>query len=129
LRVERVYVEEAIESMVLLAKRGVKVKLLSAAAVALASTLGRSLAVVTAGYGRRRLRRLYTRSRVGKEVLRVLGRLGEATAYEIWSELGGRFSLRGVYKSLASLEEQGLVHYRYVVKGGRKVKLYRALEP
>lgn len=127
-KVERVSVEEAIESMVLLARRGMKVKLLSAAAVAVASTLGRSLAVVTAGYGRRRIRKLYTRSKVGKEVLRVLKKLGEATAYEIWSKLDGRFSLRGVYKSLASLEEQGLVHYRYVVRGGRKVKLYRALE-
>ena len=84
--------------------------------------------MVTAGYGRRKLRKLYTRSRVGREILKVLKRLGEASAYEIWYELGGRFSLRGVYKSLASLEEQGLVYYRYVVKSGRKVKLYRALE-
>jgi len=127
-KVERVDVEEAIGSMVYLAKRGVKAKLLSAAAVAVAARLSRSLAVVTAGYGRRKLRKLYTRSKVGREILRVLKRLGEATAYEIWSELGGRFSLRGVYKSLASLEEQGIVYYRYVVKSGRKVKLYKALE-
>jgi hypothetical protein len=127
-RVERVDLEEVIESMVLLAKRGIKAKLLSAAAVAVASRLGSSLAVITAGYGRRRLRRLCTKSKVGREVLRTLKKLNEATAYEIWSELGGRFSLRGVYKSLVTLEEQGLVSYRYIVKGGRKVKLYKALD-
>ncbi|MCC6014509.1 MAG: pyridoxal-phosphate dependent enzyme [Desulfurococcaceae archaeon] len=127
-RVVSVGLEEAVESMVLLARKGIRAKLLSAAAVAVASRLGNSLAVITAGYGRRRLRKLYTRSKVGREILRALRKLGEATAYEIWSELGGRFSLRGVYKSLASLEEQGLVFYRYVVKGGRKVKVYKALE-
>ncbi|MET1128511.1 MAG: pyridoxal-phosphate dependent enzyme [Thermoproteota archaeon] len=123
-RVERVGAEEAVVSLVELARRGIRAKLLAAAALAAAERLGGSVAVVTVSQRRAPPLRAARRSQLKEAVEKVLAALGEATAYDLWARLRG-YSLRGVYRALSSLEREGRVCSSYRAEGSRKVKLYR----
>jgi len=58
-------------------------------------------------------------------VIEVLARLGrDVTAYEVWEQLTG-YTLRGVYKALEALEEEGVVCVNALLRGRRKVRTYR----
>jgi hypothetical protein len=125
-RVEVVYVTagEAMEALVELAKLGLRVKPLSAAAYAAARKLGGGVAVVTSSL-KPVSPLVRVRGRLAEEVRAALEALGEASAYRVWEQLGKRYSLRGVYKALESLESLGVVCSRYVMQGRRRVRLYR----
>jgi hypothetical protein len=128
LRVEAVEPGDAVKALFSLARRGVRAKLLSAAAYHAAEGR-RAVAVITSA--RPRLKPRLGRARMSalkEKVLQALGRLGEATAYGVWEEVGG-YSLKGVYKALDSLEREGLVCSRYVAEGARKKKLFRLCSP
>ncbi len=125
-RVEAVEPAEALRALFRLDDLGVRTKAVSAAAYAVARSLGRSVAVIT--IGEKREGRRGGAGRLGSEILRLLGKHGGLTAYELWKLLGG-YSLRGVYKALKTLEGEGLVCAKYVVRGaGRKVKTYELCE-
>ncbi|MGC9117299.1 MAG: pyridoxal-phosphate dependent enzyme, partial [Conexivisphaera sp.] len=113
--------EKAVEGIVRLARAGIRAKVLSAAAFALAEAMGGGLAIVTAS--QRRVQPGPRRPGLAEDVLRVVREMGEASAYEAWGRLRGR-TLRGVYKAIESLEEDGRLCARYVMRGNRRVKVY-----
>ncbi len=115
--------QDAVEGLVELARAGIRAKVLSAAAFALAEDLGRGVAVITTS-ARSRSARRHGRSALMDEVLRALGDAGEASAYDLWRELR-KYTLRGIYKAVAALEEEGELCARHTSRGGRKVKVYR----
>lgn len=126
IRVEEVEPAEAVESLLKLSRMGLRTKLVSALAYAVARSMGGSIAVITIGEKQVRQRRSV--SGLGMEILGILEKHGDLTAYEVWRMLG-KYSLRGVYKALRSLEELGLICVKHVVKGvGRKVKTYSVCE-
>jgi hypothetical protein len=125
-KIEEVDKTEALGALLELSRIGVRTKMVSALAYAVAKTIGNSIAVITVGEKHVRQRR--NLSKLGSEILGILEKQSELTAYEVWKILG-RYSLRGVYKALKSLEELGLVCGKHVVKGvGRKVKTYSICE-
>lgn len=125
-RVEEIEPSEAVRALLKLSASGLRTKLVSALAYAAARITGNSLAVITIGEKHVRYRRRV--SKLGSDILKVLEKHGELTAYEVWRILGG-YSLRGVYKALKSLEDLGLVCTKHVVKGiGRKVRKYYPCE-
>ncbi|MEM1623661.1 MAG: hypothetical protein QW543_05980 [Sulfolobales archaeon] len=115
--------DEAFDSLVKLWKNGIKTKSLSASAYAVAENLGNSVAVVTMGFRPLSASRRTDRE-MRKEIIRVLERVGEATAYEVWKVFPA-YSLRGTYKVLESMEEIGEVCSEFKSRGRRKVKYYR----
>jgi len=121
-RVHTVGLEESIEGLVRLAGSGIRAKMLSAAAFALADELGGGLAIVTVAQRRQAARRT-RESGLMDDVEAAVARLGEASAYDVWGRLRG-YSLRGVYKAIAALEVDGRLCARYRIRGGRKVRMY-----
>ncbi|MEM3132188.1 MAG: hypothetical protein QXV72_06150 [Sulfolobales archaeon] len=115
--------DEAFNSLVRLWKSGVKTKSLSASAYTVAENMGNSIAVVTMGFRPLSASRKADKD-VRKEIIRVLERSGEATAYEVWKVFPA-YSLRGIYKVLESMEEMGKVCSEFKSKGRRKVRYYR----
>ncbi len=115
--------EETVKALLNLARRGLKVKPLSAAAYAAAASEREGIAIVTSSITWRTLS-AKPGSKLAEEIIKTLRELGEATAYTIWKNLKGRYTLRGVYKALASLEAEGKVCSRYTLQGRRRVKLY-----
>lgn len=123
LSTERISIDEAIEAMIGLARRRVKAKLISAATVALAQASG-GISVLTAA-PRVGIPAVPKReSDLEKSIVKVLERLESATAYRIWLELEGRYTLRGVYKALKALEAKMRVCSKHIMEGRRKVKIY-----
>ncbi|MGC9076748.1 MAG: pyridoxal-phosphate dependent enzyme [Conexivisphaera sp.] len=114
--------EDAVRGLVELARAGIRAKVLSAAAFALAEELGRGLAVVTASQRRPQVRRR-GESALMADVVRAVGEMEEASAYDLWRELR-RYTLRGIYKAVEALEAEGELCARHVVRGGRKVRVY-----
>ncbi len=114
--------EEAVRGLVALARFGIRAKVLSAAAFALAEEVGGAVAIISAAQ-----RRFPSRGRadsgIRSEVMRALGELGEATAYDLWGRLR-RFTLRGIYKAVESLEAEGVLCARYRMRGNRRIKVY-----
>ncbi|ABM80878.1 pyridoxal-phosphate dependent enzyme [Hyperthermus butylicus] len=125
-KVEYVSSEEVVKALVELSRRGLRVKPLSAAAYAAALNLGEGVAVITSSLNPRHLgiaRR--PGSQLNNEIRRALQLHGEVTAYQLWLALGRTYSLRGIYKALETLEAEGIVCSRYVMKGRRRIKLYK----
>jgi hypothetical protein len=112
---------ETLEALNTLAKRGVYTSPLSAIAFHVAKTLSKSLAVLTVGF---RPRVVARRSELKEQVIKVLKELGKATAYEVWGYISN-YSLKGVYKALKSLVKEGVVCEEPVMRGRRKVTLYK----
>lgn len=113
---------DAVRGLVELARAGIRAKVLSAAAFALAEELGRGIAVVTASQRRPQVHRR-GESALMADVARAVGEMGEASAYDLWRELR-RYTLRGIYKAVEALEAEGELCARHVVRGGRKVRVY-----
>ena len=112
---------EALEALNTLAKRGVYTSPLSAIASHVAKTLSKSLTVLTVGF---RSRTVARRSELKEQVIKVLKDLGKATTYEVWGYISS-YSLKGVYKALKSLVKEGVVCEEPVMRGRRKVTLYK----
>jgi threonine synthase len=111
---------DIMKSLKELADRGIYTAPLSAVGYHVASQLGEAVAIITIGYrtsGRRR------GSELRRVVMKTLERLGRATAYEIWRENQG-YSLRGIYKAVRSMAEEGVVCEEVVARGNRKVRRY-----
>ncbi|MEM4971601.1 MAG: hypothetical protein QXE01_10180 [Sulfolobales archaeon] len=122
-RIKLVEVDEAdiIESLKKLTGRGIYTAPISAVGYHVASQLGDAIAIITIGY------RTSSGKRGGElrgVVMKTLERLGKATAYEIWRE-NRRYSLRGIYKAVRSLAEEGIICEEVVAEGNRKVRRYR----
>jgi len=117
--------DKALKKLIELAKAGIKTKLLSAASLEAMEEDGEegSIAIITASDSRRRTLPVGKNSRLSKEILRLLSEGGGGTAYEIWERMG-KYTLRGVYKTLASMESAGLVASSFSVEGRRKKKVY-----
>ncbi len=115
---------DVLEAVLKLSKTGLKVRPLAATSYAAASSQGSGIAIIT---GSSRMMPPTPRNRLSElksMIVRFLQERGEATAYEIWRNLGKDYSLKGVYKALKSLEAQGYTTSTYVMKGDRKVKVY-----
>ncbi len=123
-RVERVEAREAMEALVELARLGLRVKPLTAAAYAAAKSAGSGVAVLTGQIAAKPPRLGGVRGRLAVEARRAVESMGEATAYQVWERLGKRYSLRGVYKALEALEASGMLCSKYVMRGRRRVKVY-----
>ncbi len=55
-------------------------------------------------------------------ILRILKNSEEPmTVYQIWSSLGRKYSLRGIYKAVDSLESKDMVSVKYDIKDRRKI--------
>jgi threonine synthase len=105
-----------------LAKRGFITKPISAASYAIAENLGSSIAIITMGF---KPYKVTLRERRLKDVIfKVLSERGPLTAYEVWRE-NPRYTLRGYYKALKSMELRGEVCSEVVLKGARRFKLYK----
>ncbi len=114
---------EVLESLVRLWRRGVTTKPLSASAFTVAESLGSSVAIVTIGF-RAPLSGRSGNVGLRREIVRILGSSGEATAYEIWKRLPV-YTLRGTYKLLEAMERRGEIYSEVRSRGGRKVRYYR----
>ena len=112
---------EVLESFNYLLKKGIHTAPLSAIGFQVARSLGNSIAVLTIGYKPRTRKR---RSKLAEQVLKTLEKLGKASAYEIW-RYNNEYSLRGVYKTIKSLVEDGLVCEEPASRGRRKIVLYK----
>jgi len=121
IRVVRVSDEEAYEATKKLLGKGIKAKPLSAASYYIGENLGRSIAVITAGF-KQPARGRYV-SEVRKVVREVLSRKSPLTAYNIWKEKPV-FTLRGIYRAVKSMEQSGELCYEVSSHGKRKIKLY-----
>ncbi len=123
-KVVQVDADEVVSSTVRLAERGIYVRPLAAAAFAAAEAEG-GLAVITGGLRRPEL----SHRRPSDLQARVLDLLssspGGVTAYDAWQSLAG-YTLRGVYKALRALVDEGKACVSYSLKGRRKVRVYRA---
>ncbi len=115
--------EEVMKDIVKLAEKGIYLKPLSASAYSLASREDLGLALIT-GSIRRYLKLKTLSSKLKDEIIKNLSSQGPMTAYELW-KLMNRYTLRGLYNALRSLEAEGKVCAEYEMKGARKVKLYR----
>lgn len=117
---------DAVRAAVELAREGIYAKPLSAMAYVAAAQEKNAVAVIT-GTG---LRRPYLprRGELGglqAQIIEVLRRRGEMTAYQIWDALGRRPTLRGVYKALSSLAARGIVAQSYQIEGKRRIKRFK----
>ncbi len=122
IRLEEIEPAEVITSLLKLSDMGIKTKAISALAYTAAKILGNSIAVITIGEKQARKRKNV--SKLGSEILKVLENHEDLTAYEIWGFLK-KYSLRGVYKALKTLEDLGLLCTKPMLKGiRRKVKTY-----
>ncbi|MET1101103.1 MAG: pyridoxal-phosphate dependent enzyme [Pyrodictiaceae archaeon] len=126
IKTARVSSEEVVKSIVALSRKGIWVKPLSAAALAEAENRGRSIAIITSSLRRQLLIPVSKtkRSRLKEEILKTIRVLGEATAYEVWERLQGKYTLRGVYKALKGLEQEGTICSKYKMQGRRRIKVY-----
>lgn len=132
LRVIKVGDREVLEAVKTLARRySIYPKPISATALSVADELKRyydKVLVVLSGTGVRRIR---VRSREDRRncrrmVLEAL-RKGPATGYEVWRRIRGMgfdITLQAVYKSLKSLEAEGLVRRRDVLSGRRRISIF-----
>ena len=115
--------DEVISSTVRLAERGIYVRPLAAAAFTAAEAEG-GLAVITGGLRRPEL----SHRRPSDLQSKILGLLSSSpsgmTAYDVWQSLAG-YTLRGVYKALRALVDEGKACVSYSLKGRRKVRVYR----
>jgi threonine synthase len=121
--------EKALSELIELAKRGTKTKLISASPLAAAKEMGgkNSIVILTATSAKTSPLIGFKKSKLAKEILLVLREMGGGTAYEVWERLG-KYTLRGGYKSLVSLERAGLVRSEYSVEGKRrKRKVYLSI--
>ncbi len=119
-RIVEVSTEDIINSLRELTERGIYTTPLSAVGYHVAKYLGKAVAVITIGYKPVVRRR---ESELKKVVIKTLEKLGKATAYEIWRE-NQEYSLRGVYKIVKSMVEEGGICEETVTRGNRKVKIY-----
>jgi len=113
--------EDALEAFNYLLKKGIHTAPLSAMGFQVARSLQNSIAVLTIGY-KPRLRR--KRSKLAEQILKTLEKLNKATAYEIWRN-NPEYSLRGVYKAIKSLVENGLACEEPMSRGRRKMIVYK----
>jgi Threonine synthase len=113
---------EVLKALERLARKDLITKPLSAASYAVAENLGSSIAVVTMGFKPHKA--TLKRGRMRSLILRVLGEKGPLTAYSMWRE-NPVYTLRGYYRALQSMELRGEVCSEVVLKGGRRVKLYK----
>lgn len=127
-RVVNVSREKALGEMIELAKAGIKTKLISAASLAALRERKerKSIAIITAASNRPKPLGA-RKSKLTDEIVEVLREIKEGTAYEVWERLG-KYTLRGVYKSLVSLERLGMVASMYKMDGKRKKKIYFLLK-
>jgi len=105
-----------------LAKRGFITKPISAASYAIAENLGNSIAVITMGF--KPYKAALRETHLKDVILKVLSERGPLTAYGVWRE-NPRYTLRGYYKALKSMELRGEVCSEIALKGARRVKLYK----
>jgi len=112
---------EILESLKELVNHGINTPPLSATAYYVAKNMSRAIAVITAGY--KPTAKIYRDKGLKKIILETIKRRGPMTAYEIWKE-NQKYSLRGIYKSIHSLIEQGYICFETQTKRGRKVRVY-----
>ncbi|MGC9071911.1 MAG: pyridoxal-phosphate dependent enzyme, partial [Acidilobus sp.] len=118
--------DEVVGAAVRLARRGVYARPIAAAAFVAAQVEG-GLAVITGGL-RKPARSHRSITDLQLKVLSVLKEMPQgATAYDVW-ERTHEHSLRGVYKALEALVDEGRACASYALKGRRKVKIYRACD-
>ncbi len=111
---------DIIKSLKELVDRGIYTAPISAVGYHVASQLGEAIAIITIGYRASSRRR---ESELRRVIMKTLERLGKATAYEIWRENQG-YSLRGIYKAIRSMTEEGMVCEEVVARGNRKARQY-----
>lgn len=123
---------EVLSSMLELAKRGLYVKPLSAAAYEVAKRYGGDHIAVLTGSEFGKVLKAPKSSRpaatdLQKRILGVFkGRRGaRLTAYQVWRLIGGSCSLQGVYRALRSLEASKLIEGSSAMVGKRKILTYR----
>ncbi|MGC9210102.1 MAG: pyridoxal-phosphate dependent enzyme [Acidilobus sp.] len=115
--------DDVVRASVRLARRGIYVRPIAAAAFAAAQTEG-GLAIITGGL-RRPTRFHKALTDLQQKVLEALKRRPEgATAYDVWEAIP-EHSLRGIYKALEALVDQGRVCESFTLRGKRKVRIYR----
>ncbi len=124
IRVMEVSSEEIVKAILVLSRAGVRVRPLAATSYAAALTNGYGIALITGSSKTTLLPANMRLSRLKTMILDVLREGSRATAYEIWRELEGEYSLKGVYKALDSLESQGYICSSHVMRGTRKVRMY-----
>lgn len=124
IKVVEVDSRDALEAVLRLSKMGVKVRPLAATSYAAAQLCKSAIAILTGSSRTVPLTPKNKLSELQAKVFELLGKVGEATAYEIWKGVGGGFTLRGIYKALSSLQARGRIKSNYVMKGSRKVKVY-----
>lgn len=112
---------ELFETFKKLIRRGFKIKPIAALSYHVAENLGRSIAVVTMGY-RPPLRG--KDSEVKRSIVEVLSGGEALTAYEIWRRKP-LYTLRAVYKAIKAMEVRKEICGEVLMKGKRKVKVYR----
>jgi len=122
IRIVHVEGYEVLKVLNKLAKRGFITKPISAASYAIAENLGSSIAVITMGFKPYKV--TLRETRLKDVILKVLSEKGPLTAYGVWRE-NPRYTLRGYYKALKSMELRGEVCSEIALKGARRVKLYK----
>lgn len=125
IQIEKIKLNELIDNFIELARKGVKVKLVSALGVALAMKLGEGIVIVTGeskGVNLRGSQSFW--NDIKKDIAKALEGKKGMTAYEIWRELKEKYTLRGIYKALESLEAEGIVISFFEMRKNKKVRKY-----
>lgn len=122
IKVSEVSTIEALKSMIDLSKRGLDLKPLASASYALAYLNNDGISIITGGR-KYTLANEYKETDLRKDISLLFSDGKKRTAYEIWSEIG-KYTLRGVYKALNFMVNNGELCQDFLLKGERKVKVY-----
>ncbi len=118
--------DDALRSLIQLAKKGIYVKPVAAKSYSLAEKLGGNKVAVLTGSGLRKWSHELEQkplTPLQRKILSVMeGRKG-MTAYQIWRKIDGA-SLQGVYKALSKLVDIGIVERRNIMSKRRKIGVY-----
>ncbi|MGC9182681.1 pyridoxal-phosphate dependent enzyme [Caldisphaera sp.] len=122
IKISEVSSKDALESIIDLSKKGLNLKPLASVAYSMAKIESDGIAIIT---GKRRIYMSdaikYTELR--KDIINLFSDNKKRTAYEIWNDLG-KYSLKGVYKSLIMMVNSGELCEDFMLKGQRKIKVY-----
>ncbi|AFZ70450.1 threonine synthase [Caldisphaera lagunensis DSM 15908] len=122
IKISEVSSKEALESMIHLSKKGFNLKPLASSAYALAKIEGNGISIIT---GNRKISMHESKkySELKKDIMNIFSDNKKRTAYEIWLELN-KYSLKGIYKSLNMMVNNGELCEEPILRGERKIKVY-----
>jgi len=122
IKISEVSSKEALESIIELSKKGLNLKPLASVAYSMAKIEGDGIAIIT---GKRRfyLSETVKITKLRRDIMNLFSDNRKRTAYEIWNDLG-KYSLKGIYKSLVMMVNNGELCEDFMLRGQRKIKVY-----